>query len=76
MDAIYSTKHLGSKVNVYPSFVEWNFMGQNKNIPISSIASVEHGLDGALTITTNDGLKKKIPTKKKKELKQAILSVM
>lgn len=79
MSNIYSSSYFGSKVIVYPNRVEWTFPGNGtKSIPISQIASVSSAMMGVLkvTIETTGGQRFHIATHKKRELVDAINSVL
>jgi hypothetical protein len=73
-EPIYKTSYGGFWIRVYPSRVEFKAGAGSENIPINQIASIHMGMVGLMQviIETTGGKKYKVPTRKKKEVKDAI----
>ena len=71
---IFETHYLGFWIKVYPTRVEFKSGAGTQNIPINQVASIQLGMMGfmQIIIETSGGKKYKIPTNKKKEVKDAI----
>ncbi len=71
---LYETSYMGSNVKVFPNRLVFRMMGIEQSIPIGQIASVELGMPmlWQVVVETTGGKKYKIPTRKKKEVQQAI----
>ena len=71
---IYQTIYLGFWIKIFNDRIEFKNSVGSKNIPIDQIASVNLPMIGTwqVTIETTGGEKYKIPTRKKKEVKEAI----
>src|SRR6266545_3935742 len=68
------SSYLGFWVKVFPNRVEFKAGPGMQSIPISQIASIQLGMMGVwqIILETTGGMKFKIPTHKKKEVKEAI----
>lgn len=79
---LFESKFLGNFVKVYSNRVEYGVLFNLNTIPIKQIASVNLGMtswgfmDSSMTIETTGGKKIKIPTLKRKELRDAILAAI
>jgi len=63
MGALFKTNYAGSKVEVFPGYVQWSMLLQKKTVPLNQIASIELGIPlyAQVTIETTGGKKFKIP---------------
>jgi hypothetical protein len=75
---VYSTSYAGFWIKVYKNRVEFKNSAGTRNIPISQISGVSLAMMGVLSITieTTGGEKHKIPTRKKKAVKEAIYEAL
>jgi membrane protease subunit (stomatin/prohibitin family) len=73
-DPIYQTSYMGFWIKVYPNRVDFKSGVGSQSIPINQIASVQIAMMGIFQVTleTSGGMKYSIPTRKKKEIQQAI----
>lgn len=71
---MYETSYMGFWIKVFPNRVEFKAGAGTQNVPITQIASIQLGMLGLMQIIieTTGGKKYKIPTHKKKEVKEAI----
>ena len=74
LKSLYETNYMGFWIKVFPNRVEFKDGAGSKNIPISQIASIQLGMIGLMQVVveTTGGEKYKIPSHKKKEVKEAI----
>ncbi|HEX7017423.1 MAG TPA: SHOCT domain-containing protein [Patescibacteria group bacterium] len=74
VNLLYETSYMGSNIKVFPNKLVFKMMGIEQSIPIGQIASVELGMPmlWQIVVETTGGKKYKIPTRKKKEVQQAI----
>jgi len=75
MDPIFESSYLGFKTSVYKNRVEFKSLGiETKIIPIDKIASITLPMWGVMKITlvAVSGERIDIPTRKKKELRDAV----
>jgi len=73
-DPIYQTSYMGFWIKVYPNRVDFKSGVGSQSIPINQIASVQIAMMGVFQVTleSSGGMKYSIPTRKKKEVQQAI----
>lgn len=73
-ELLYETSYLGSSIRVFKNRVDFKIIAGRNSIPIDQIAGIETGMLGLwqITIETTGGKKYKIPTTKKKEVRDAI----
>lgn len=71
---LYATSYMGFFIRIYPNRIEFKAGVGSQSVPLGQIASVQVGppLFAQIVIETTGGQKYTIPTKHKKEVKQAI----
>lgn len=71
---LYQTSYVGFYIRVYPNRIEFKAGAGGQSMPLGQIASVQVGppLFAQIVLETTGGQKYTIPTKHKKEVKQAI----
>lgn len=71
---LYATSYMGFYIRIYPNRIEFKVGIGGQSIPLGQIASVQVGpvLFSQIVLETTGGQKYTIPTKRKKEVKQAI----
>lgn len=73
-EPLFETSYLGSWVKVYPNRIVFKVLVGENSIPINEVSSIQLGMMGLgqIILETAGGKKYKIPTLKKKEVKEAI----
>lgn len=62
MGALFETSYLGSKVEVFATYLQWTMLTQKTTVPLAQIASIElPPLLFQVVIETTGGKKLKIP---------------
>lgn len=74
IEPIYESNSMGFEVKVFWNRLEFKTFAGSETVPINQIAGVQLGMMGywQVIVETTGGRKIKIPTHKKKELREAI----